>query len=319
MTIAVTGSTGFIGNVLVPLLARHDVRVLVRKPAAAATAGGPTQVIGDLLDAASLNCLVTGAEVVIHIAAAVDISDRLDPQTVAVNIDGTRLLLDAARRAGVRRFIYISSVAAFEQAPYYEPLDATRPLCTDRRRPYDYTKATAQALVLACRDMEVIVLAPTAVLGPYDYRPSLLGKAIIALRRGRVPALFPGGVDFVDVRDVAEAIVAALTRGVPGRVYLLAGDWAPLRVMNTGRSVPELPLWLVWLGLPFVKAWARLTGAAPYYTRQAVYNVIYSNRLVDAGPAMADLGFRPRPLQQTLNDTIAWFQQQGMLSLSPAG
>lgn len=307
MTIAVTGATGFIGRVLMPMLAGHEVRALVRAEG------------GDLLDPVSLDRLVAGAEVVIHLAAAVDIGDVADPLTFAINVDGTRHLLEAARRAGVRRFIHISSVAAFEQAPYDKPLDAGRPLCTDRRRPYDFTKASAQALVMGCADMEVITLAPTAVLGPFDYRPSLLGKAIIGLRRGRVPALFPGGVDFVDVRDVAAAIAAAVTRGVPGQVYLLAGAWAPLSALNTGRPIPVVPLWLVWLGLPFVKLWARLTGDAPYYTRQAVYNVIYSNRCVDYSAAARDLGFQPRPLTETLNDTIAWFQQQGMLSLSPAG
>lgn len=316
MTIALTGSSGFIGRVLAPLLAAHDLRLLVHRTTPAVQA---TVIRGDLLDADALDRLVSGVDVVIHLAAAIDIRDRVDAQTMAVNIDGTRMLLDAARRAGVRRFIHVSSVAAFEQAPFNEPLDETRRLSTDRHRPYDYAKAVAQASVLACTDMEVIVLAPTAVFGPFDDKPSLLGKAIIAMRLGRVPALFPGGVDFVDVRDVAGAIASAVVRGVPGRVYLLAGRWAPLQELNTGRRLPELPLWLIWAALPFVKAWAGLTGAAPYYTRQAVYNVVYSNRCIDATRAKTDLGFRPRPLEETLKDTIVWFQQQGMLSLPPAG
>lgn len=323
MTIAVTGATGFIGRVLTPLLSEHSVRALTRGAHSAGsfltTLSGVTAVPGDLLDPPSLDRLVAGAEVVIHIAASVDISDSFDPRTFAVNVDGTASLLEAARAAGVRRFIYISSVAAFEQAPYDSPLDPTRPLCTDRRRPYDFTKACAQALVLSSPDMEVIVLAPTAVLGPFDRAPSLLGKAVIAMRRGRVPALFPGGVDFVDVRDVAAAIASAIVAGIPGRVYLLAGGWAPLSALNTGRRIPVVPLWLIWLGLPFVKLWALFSGGAPYYTQQAVYNVIYSNRRVDASFAALDLGFRARPLSETLNDTIAWFQQQGMLSSSPAG
>ena len=318
MTIALTGSSGFIGRVLAPLLTAsgHELRVLVHRTAPGIQA---TVIRGDLLDADALDRLVSGVDVVIHLAAAIDIRDRVDPQTMAVNIDGTRLLLDAARKAGVRRFIHVSSVAAFEQAPLNEPLDETRHLSTDRRRPYDYAKAVAQASVLACTDLEVIVLAPTAVFGPFDDKPSLLGKAIIGMRLGRVPALFPGGVDFVDVRDVADAVASAVVRGVPGRVYLLAGRWAPLQTLNTGRRLPELPLWLIWAALPFVRAWAGLTGSAPYYTRQAVYNVVHSNRCIDATRAKTDLGFRPRPLEETLKDSIAWFQQQGMLSLPPAG
>jgi dihydroflavonol-4-reductase len=370
LTIALTGASGFIGRVLTPLLQAegHTLRVLSRSGASAsgaatsgaatsgaatsgaatsgaatsgaatsgaaasgAAAADPRTVRGDLLDKESLDALVAGADVVIHLAAVISIADEDDKQTVAVNVTGTSSLLEAARRAGVRRFIHLSSVTAYEQAPYDDQMDESRGPAAATHHNYEYSKTVSQALALDYNDkgLEVIVLAPTAVIGPFDYKPSLMGKAAIAMYKGRVPALFPGGVDFVDVRDVAGAIVSAITSGVPGSAYLLSGRWVSLqafsmevgRIAGDGRiagprkKVPVLPLWLIFGALPLVKLWARLTGGPPYYTRLAVYNLLYSNKHIDCTRAREALRFHPRPFEETLKDTIAWFRQNGMLFL----
>lgn len=322
MTIAITGASGFIGRVLVPLLTArgHSLRLLVHTGLPAADA---QLVRGSLLDKESLALLVTGADMVIHLAAV--ISMQKDERAAEVNVTGTRLLLEEARLAGVRRFIHLSSVTAFNQAPYEEPMDESRGPVKAAQHNYDFSKAASQATALEYnrRGLEVIVLAPTAVFGPFDHQPSLLGKAIISFYKGRIPALFPGGVDFVDVRDVAGAIAGALSGGVPGNVYLLGGRWVSLktlgaeigRISGKTRALPVMPPWLIFGALPLVKLWARLTGAPPYYTRQAVNNLLYSNRRIDCTAAEAALQFKPRPFEQTLKDTVAWFQKSGMLSL----
>jgi dihydroflavonol-4-reductase len=325
MTIAITGASGYIGRVLTPMLisAGHSLRLLVHSGTPGAP-GADTQLVqGDLLNKESLASLVTGADAVIHLAAVISIQDRPDEQAMEVNVTGTRLLLEAARHAGVKRFIHLSSVTAFNQAPFGERMDETRGSVTAAQRNYDYSKALSQAAALEYngKALEVIVMAPTAVTGPFDHKPSLLGEAIIAIYKGRVPALFPGGVDFVDVRDVAGAVAAALNGGVPGSVYLLGGRWVSLKTLSTeiGRikgkkiALPVMPLWLVFGALPLVKVWARLTGAPPYYTRQAVYNLIYSNKRIDCTRARTELQFQSRPFEETLKDTIAWFRKNGML------
>lgn len=324
MTIAITGASGYTGRVLIPMLAAagHSLRLLIHSGIPPTDA----QLIkGDLLNEDSVAELVREADVVIHMAAVISIQDRPDEQTLKVNITGTRLLLEAARRAGVQRFIHLSSVTAFEQAPYGERLDESRVPVAAARHNYDYSKAVSQAAALEynSKGMEVIVLAPTAIIGPFDYKPSLIGTAVIDICNRRIPALPPGGVDFVDVRDVAGAVAAALNKGVPGNVYLLSGQWVSFRTLSTdidritGKKgvIPVLPPWLIFAALPLVKGWARLTGSTPYYTRQAVYNLLYSNRRIDSGRAKTDLHFQPRPFEETLKDTIAWFRQNGMLSL----
>ena len=322
MKIAITGASGFIGSVLVPLLRAdgHTLRLLTRSPR---TQDGITFIKGDLLHEESLKTLVAGVDVVIHLAAIISIDDRAGEDTFRVNTSGTSLLLAAAKAAGVQRFIHISSVTAFNQSPYEGHMNESRALATTTGHNYDTSKAASQATALAANDtgFEVIVLAPTAVTGPFDYKPSLLGKAVINIYNGKIPALFPGGVDFVDVRDVAAAIVSSLTRGTPGSAYLLSGQWVSLRSLSAeigvvkGRkiSLATIPLWLVFGMLPLVRFWSRITGGPPYYTKQSVHNLIYSNKNIDSSRARSELQFNPRPFSETIRDMITWFRQNGFL------
>ncbi|NSL85615.1 NAD-dependent epimerase/dehydratase family protein [Chitinophaga sp. Mgbs1] len=324
MTIAITGSTGFLGAVLIPMLLEqgHQLRLLTRKKTEAVP--GVVFVYGELLDTLVLDELVKGADVTIHMAAMISVSDRPEKELFHVNTESTRLLIAASRAAGVKRFIFVSSITAYCQAPYDEVLDELRGPSDNLPFGYDHSKAVAQEMALQNNQdgLEVLVLAPTAVAGPYDHRPSLIGKAVLNMYRGKIPALFPGGVDFVDVRDVSDAIVQALTKGTPGEAYILSGEWLTLSALAAhignirGKriSLPVLPVWLIMGALPFVNVWAGLTGGAPYYTRQSVYNLIRSNRKISNNKARTALQFRPRPVSVTLADTIQWFKQTGKLS-----
>ncbi|MBO9731308.1 MAG: NAD-dependent epimerase/dehydratase family protein [Chitinophaga sp.] len=325
MRIAITGASGYLGNVLTPLLLSngHSLRLLTRKAPPVHPPDTVEYVYGDLLNNDSLQELVKDVDAVIHLAAVISVDDRPDEKLFFTNTNGTRMLAAAAQQAGVKRFIHLSSVTAYQQAPYEERMDESRPPTTDTRHNYDHSKAVSQAIALEHNGngMEVLALAPTAVMGPYDQQPSLIGKAIVNIYNGNIPALFPGGVDFVDVRDVAGAIVSALTKGTPGQAYLLSGQWASLVTLAkaTGNikgkpiSLPVVPLWLVFSMLPFVRMLAALRGGAPYYTRQSVYNLIYSNKKIDHSKAQAELGFQPRAFTDTLQDTIDWFKQTGAI------
>ncbi|CAL1517681.1 NAD-dependent epimerase/dehydratase family protein [Chitinophaga sp. MM2321] len=324
MKIAITGATGYIGSVLTPLLqaATHQLKLLSRKEQPGQQAGIEF-VYGNLLDEDAIHRLAHGADAVIHLAAMISVSDRPEEALFRINTTGTRLLATAAQQAGVKRFIHLSSITAYEQAPFDEPMDEHRRPAHALQYGYDHSKAASQAIALEHNGngMEVIVLAPTAVMGPYDHRPSLIGKAIVNIYNGNIPALFPGGVDFVDVRDVAQAIVHALTMGVPGQAYILSGEWLSLVTLSKqigiikGKEIklPVLPLWLVMAMLPLVGGLAKLTGGPPYYTRQSVYNLIYSNKKINNTKAREALQFHPRTIIETLRDTIEWFRQTGAL------
>lgn len=323
MKIAITGATGFIGSVLTPLLlARgHQLKIHARKAPSPVT--GITYVNGSLSDPDFVARFVEDMDVVIHMAAVISLSDVPDMDAFHFNTVSTRLLAEAAQRASVRRFLFVSSITAYEQAPYDTPMDETRPYTQGMRYSYDDSKAVAQEAALACNgpELEVIVLAPTAVIGPFDQRPSLIGDAVVRIYRGKIPAIFPGGVDFVDVRQVAQTIVQALTAGTPGQAYILSGEWMTLKTLSAhiakikGKRIflPVLPLWLIMGLLPLVRAFSRLTGGAPFYTRQSVYNLIRSNRKIDSSKARRELGFNPGSLTAVLQDTIAWFKENKML------
>lgn len=325
MKIAITGATGYIGSVLTPLLlaAGHELRIHSRPQKARAAAPGITYVYGTLLESACIQKLVQGADAVIHLAAVISVSDTPVKDFFFFNTETTRLLATSAQEAGVKRFIQISSITAFEQAPYDEQMDETRGPTRSIRYGYDHSKAVSQDIALGCNGsgMEVLVLCPTAVTGPYDARPSLIGDAVVRIYKGKIPALFPGGVDFVDVRDVAQAIVHALTMGTPGQVYILSGEWLTLKALSEqigrirGKPVrlPVLPVWLIMGLLPVVRLFARITGGAPFYTRQSVYNLIRSNKKIDNSKARSGLQFRPRDITHTLQDTIQWFKETGVI------
>nr|WP_295863526.1 NAD-dependent epimerase/dehydratase family protein [uncultured Chitinophaga sp.] len=323
MKIAITGATGYIGTVLTPLLLAqgHQLKIHARKTQP--PANGATYVYGSLLDPDFVATFVAEMDAVIHMAAVISVSDTPDMEGFHFNTTTTRLLTEAAQQAGVRRFLYISSITAYEQAPYDMPMDETRPYTQAMRYSYDHSKAVSQEIALACNgpQLEVIALAPTAVIGPFDRRPSLIGDAVVRIYRGKIPAIFPGGVDFVDVRQVAQAVSRALTAGTPGQAYILSGDWMTLKTLSAhiaqikGKRIflPVLPLWLVMGLLPLVRIFARLTGGAPFYTKQSVYNLIRSNRKIDSSKARRELGFRPGRLADTLQDTIVWFKENKML------
>lgn len=323
MEIAITGATGFIGAVLVPqLIAKgYKLRLLTRRKIPSPEKG-VIWVPGSLENKESLVALTKGADILIHLAAVISVSDGPNEEVQQLNTEGTRLLFEAAKESGVRRAIHLSSITVFNQYPYREPLDETRALIQTTVPGYDYSKAVSQQIALSYNQegMEVIVLAPTAVVGPFDKQPSLLGKAIINIYRGKLPALFPGGVDLVDVRDVVHAIIQSIDKGRPGKVYILGGDWKTLKELAKavgkarGRKVllPVVPLWLVFGMLPLVRFWASLTGGPPYYTKTSVYNLIYSNRKIDHRAA-EELDFHPRPFETTIKDTVEWFKQTGYI------
>ena len=168
--------------------------------------------------------------------------------------------------------------------------------------------------------LEVVILQPTAMIGPYDYYPSYIGKALLALAQGHVPALVRGGFDWVDVRDVVQAAVQAEAKAESGASYILSGQWRSVRQIAemtaelTGRKAPLLtvPTGLAYLAAPLMAGLASFNNSQPIYTRLTL-DALKSNRQISHAKASRDLGYQPRPLAETLQDTLDWFAQNGYL------
>jgi dihydroflavonol-4-reductase len=324
MRVTVTGASGLVGASLVRALlaAGHRVTALQRGPGPALAGLDLALAPGDVRDPEAVARGVEGAEAVFHLAARVTIQGDRDGAGWAVNVEGTGNVARACLRAGVRRLVHLSSVEALDPAPPDRPLDEGRPLLAARDG-YAASKAAAERAVAdAVREgLDAVVVSPTAVLGPHDHRPSALGGVVLRIARGRLPALVDAGYDLVDARDVAAGALAALARGRRGERYLLAGRWAHLRELAeavaaaAGVRPPRLaaPLWLAGLAVPVAAALGRATGEPPHLTRAALSTLRASHRDVRHDKAARELGWAPRPLAETVADTVAWFREAGLL------
>jgi dihydroflavonol-4-reductase len=170
--------------------------------------------------------------------------------------------------------------------------------------------------------LDAIIVNPTAIAGPYDFKPSFVGRAVLAMAGGRLPALVQGGFDWVDVRDVVAGMVQAERNAPNGAQYLLSGHQHTVVEMATwvtdltGTRRPWLvaPVWLAILGLPLVNLHACLTGGERLYTRFSLETLRYTPAVSNVRAAR-ELGYKPRPFKETLADTIDWFQENGYLDL----
>jgi dihydroflavonol-4-reductase len=325
MKVAVTGASGHIGGNLCRELVKqgHRVKALVHKNAASLQGIQLETVPGDLRDRASLTALVQGSDIIIHLAAVISIQGNQTGELFDINVEGTRRILEASQNASVRRFIHFSSIHALEQSPFDRVLDENRPLAVDDKMAYSRSKARAEKAVLEAAEqgLDAVILSPTAVIGPCDYGPSLMGRALILLALGKLPALVPGGYDWVDVRDVTESTLTAIEKGKKGERYLLPGHWKTLGQISkfvsalTDRRPKRLPCpnWLARFGLPFINLYCSLTDKEPLYTRDALYTLRMSHKNISHEKAAKFLGYKSRPFEETLEDTLDWFQKQGFL------
>jgi dihydroflavonol-4-reductase len=326
MITAVTGASGHLGaNLVRALLAEgRKVRVLVRGDRLAIDGLDVETVQGDILDTDALSRLTCGAETVFHMAARISIVGSEDGLVERTNVDGVHNVIEACRKSGVRRLVHCSSIHAFSGVPVDETIDETRPLALGRdHRPYDRSKAMGQMAVLDAvrRGLDAVVINPSAVIGPNDFKPSRVGEVILDICRYRLPALLDGGYNWVDVRDVAAGAIAAEKKGRSGECYLLTGHWAHLCEVSamigriTGRKTPmaATPLWLALPAAYVCLVWGLAHGKVPKFTPAAI-EAVRSHRHMTHEKASRELDYAPRPLEDTLEDTLQWFCEEGMLS-----
>jgi dihydroflavonol-4-reductase len=321
--IAVTGASGLLGGNLVrELLAqRCRVRALIHQDDRAVCGLDLETARADLADPASLESAFEGVDVVYHLASLITLRTDNWDELQRVNVLGTRNVVDACLRCGVKRLVYFGSTHSRQPEPFDRPLDEDRPLVTAPLfPPYDRSKALAEIEVREGleRGLDAIIILPSAILGPYDFRPSYIGEALQLMQRGGLPVLTTGGYSWVDARDVAAGAIRAAEVAATGSCYILSGHWLSIHEVAvraariSGRRAPRLvvPLWLAGLGLPILEKLATLRGSQPLYT-SAMLSALRSNRLITHARASRDLGYSPRPFLETLTDALAWFAGQG--------
>jgi dihydroflavonol-4-reductase len=324
MRAVVTGAAGHLGGNLVRALLEQgdEVRVLVHHDRRAIEGLDVEVCNGDLRDLASLEDAFRGMDTVYHSAAAISLLLNETDWLKAVNVEGVRNVVAACCAVGVRRLMHFSSIHVLQQKPMDQPVNEDRALVSGPGyAPYSLTKAAGERIVraAAAEGLDAVILYPTGIIGPYDFKPSHFGDVLLALVTGRMPALVEAGFDWVDARDVAQAALIATACAPPGSRYLLSGHWVALPEIAaqvhtlTGRRMPRLtvPLWLAQVGLPF-GSFVRGHNGRPLFTAVTL-QALKDNRQISSERAGRDLGYSPRPFSETLADTVRWFEQEGWL------
>jgi len=323
--IVVTGATGHIGSVLVHELHLRGEKIRAIVPQFEDTTPinglGVEIVEGDVRRIESITQALKEGDVVYHLAGIVTIEQGKSGLLSQVNVVGTRNVVEACLRRGVRRLIYISSVHALQEPPHGTIIDETLPYAPDKVLG-DYAKSKAQASLAVLegvrRGLDAVIVCPTGVIGPNDYRPSEMGQLIINVIRGKLKGYLDGAYDFVDVRDVVKGLISACEKGRGGESYILSGERITVRDLFsiveeiTGVKAPsfKVPAWLARTAGKITPLYYRLTKKRPLFTSYSV-EVLSSNSVVSSKKARNELGYQTRPLEESIKDTIQWFRDNG--------
>ncbi len=325
MDVLVTGGTGFVGaNLVRELLADgHTVAVLARQGAVRRALEGCTVelVEGDLLDAASIRAAVAGAKRVYHVAA----DYRLwapDPRVLfRCNVDGTRHVLEAAAEAGVERIVYTSTVGAIGIPKDGTPGDEQTPVSlADMVGAYKASKFLAERVAdeFAARGAPVVIVNPSAPVGPYDVKPTPTGQMIVDFLNGRMVGSLDTGLNLIHVRDVTRGHILAADRGRIGERYILGhqnlslAEIFALLSKLTGIPAPRfrVPYAVAWLAAAGMEGLARVTGRAPQVPLTAV-RMARKRMYFSAAKAVRELGLPQTPVDDALREAVDWFVECG--------
>lgn len=333
----VTGATGLLGNHIVRQLTQQGIKVraLVRsKQKADLQLGGlphVTLVTGDMIDVDGFAHHLAGCDVLFHTAAYFRESYQGGQhweKLHAINVEGTTNLLEAAYTQGIRRMIHISSIAVLHgprHALIHEEMrrdaDTTR---DDYYRSKILSDERADAFVAAHHDVHLSFVLPGWMHGPGDYGPTSAGQFTLDYIQGKLPAIPPGSISFVDARDVAHAALTAVTRGERGARYLAAGHPMNMaevtacyeRVTNIPAPTRTLPKWLMLMIAYLYEGYGRITGKPVLISVAAVRMMIdeEERHRFDHTKSLEALGLEFRPPEDTLRDEIAWMREVSLLT-----
>ncbi len=322
--ILVTGATGHVGNVLVKELVKRGekVRVMILPNDDLSPIEDLELEIfsGDVRDLKTFDKAVEGCDTVYHLAAVISIGNSKKKFVWDVNVGGVSNLLKLVKKHDVKRTLYMSSVHAFSELETGASIDESVPFDPKKTSGvYGKSKATAALKVLNAvkSGLDVVTVCPSGIIGPYDYKPSEMGKMILDFLRDRLPFGIEGSFDFVDVRDVVQGAIAACEKGKKGETYILSGENITLTEMMkelrklTGKRGPirilkkSTALFLAHLTLMN----SYITRSKAIFTPYSVHTLL-TNYTFNHTKASTELGYTPRPIRETLRDTVNWFVEE---------
>ena len=320
----VTGATGHIGNVLVrKLLERGEkVRALILPGESRESISGlkVEAFEGDILNLDSVFESMRGIKGIFHLAGVISIMPGPNPFVRKVNVEGTKNILRAASEKKIK-LIYTSSIHAIQR------VDASAGMI-DESVPYDMNnpygaydrskaEATLEVLNAARSGLEAVVTCPTGVIGPYDFRGSMMGAVIHGAAIAKPSFYVDGAYDFVDVRDVADGLISAAENGKRGESYILSGQKITVRyLLETVREITgkhffqmKIPFDLAKFAAMFTPMYYHYANETPRFTPYSL-EVLQSNSNISHAKATRELGYKPRPIFDSIRDAVKWFLER---------
>jgi len=324
----VTGAAGHLGSVITQQLIKNgkNVRALVM-PNENHIPEKAEIYFGNVCDKSSIYpCFenLNGRElVVIHCAGIVSIASKFNQAVFNVNVTGTKNIVDLCREHGASKLVYISSVHAIPERPNGITITEISEFSPDNVVGlYAKTKAEATAYVLdaARQGLNACVIHPSGITGPYDCGRGHITTLVIDYYKRRLTSGVNGGYDFVDVRDVANGIIAACDKGRKGECYILSNKYYEVREILamlqeiTGKSKIRnfLPLWFIKTMAPLAELYYKILKQPPLFTSYSIYT-LNSNALFSHEKATAELGYTTRDMNETLSDTVKWLKEKGRI------
>jgi dihydroflavonol-4-reductase len=326
LKVFITGATGFLGSHVARVFAEQgaDLRLLVRTTSSLKNLEGlkAETVTGDLRDSASVEKAMSGCEVVFHVAADYRLWVRDAAEMYRSNVEGTRAILEASRKHGVRSVVYTSSVATVGFTGNGRPADEDSPVClADMIGHYKRSKFMAEQLAVEAgrSGMRVVTVNPTTPVGEQDIKPTPSGRIVVDFLKGKFPAYVDTGLNLVDVHECARGHVAALEKGKTGERYILGGENLTLKqILDKLGAISGLPSPKV--KLPYFFAYAaglvdetvsgRWLGREPRATVEAV-RMGKKKMWASSEKATRELGWKIVPAQDALRRAVEWFWANG--------
>lgn len=323
----VTGATGFLGRAVITKLARIDAEIfaltLPNDPLAKTLPENVTPVAGDVCDKSSLTEFFDNADdtaCVIHCAGIVSVASHPENKLYEVNIGGTKNVVSLCLERKVAKLVYVSSVHAIPDKPKGCVIKETREFSPELVfGDYAKSKAAATNAVLDATEkgLNASIVLPTGIIGPDDEAKGSITSMLSAYLAGKLPFAVKGGYDFVDVRDVADGIISCTEKGERGETYILSGHYSTIKqiidvvkdVTGIRKTVTYFPLCVARTVAPMYERIALRKKKKLFYTPYAV-RVLSSNGDFSNEKARTALNFQPRPVEETLKDTVEWLKTE---------